>query len=527
MAPDPLESPPNLAGRLRRVGEMLIGLSGSPVPTHLFQTLAEQAQAVVPHDYVAVCLEDADQQGYLVHSLSGLPGEAVASRVFGMDEGLPGRTIRTGRAYLVAELDTIPDAAPDLEGVLVRAGLRAALTVPVRRGLQVLGALLFARRSAPYTFDDLQIGTLMAAGLSGGLETCRAYQALADERGTLAAVLTSTADAVVMVGQDGIVLLANPAVRAMLGVAPETMTGRPFSEAIPHDPLRRLLEAGRPGIEELPLPDGRTAQASLIAVTTEYGEPVGLAAILRDITLLKELEQMKTDFVNTVSHDLKSPIMAIAMTAELLMKAMPAPGGEQAYRERCERIIRSAKNMTELVTDLLDLGKIEAGLEGAGEPVDLVPLIADVVKALAAPAESKQIAVGVEVPPAATVHGVPARLQQVLTNLIGNAIKYTREGGRVRVAVEVSEAPEGPVRIRPVRIRVTDNGIGIPARDLPHVFDKFYRVTNDATKGISGTGLGLAITRSIVEAHAGRIGVESTEGAGSTFWVELPGVAPG
>lgn len=170
MASDPPESPPNLAGRLRRVGEMLIGLSGSPVPTHLFQTLAEQAQAVVPHDYLAVCLEDAEQQGYLVHSLSGLPGEAVAGRVFGKDEGLPGRTIRTGRAYLVAELDTIPDAAPDLDGVLVRAGLRAALTVPVRRGLQVLGALLFARRSAPYTFDDLQIGTLVAAGLSGGLD---------------------------------------------------------------------------------------------------------------------------------------------------------------------------------------------------------------------------------------------------------------------------------------------------------------------------------------------------------------------
>ena len=527
MASDALELPPNLAGRLRRVGEMLIGLSGSPVPTHLFQTLAEQAQAVVPHDYLAVCLEDAEQQGYLVHSLSGLPGEAVAGRVFGKDEGLPGRTIRTGRAYLVAELDTIPDAAPDLDGVLVRAGLRAALIVPVRRGLQVLGALLFARRSAPYTFDDLQIGTLLAAGLSGGLETCRAYQALADERGTLAAVLTSTADAVVMVGQDGVVLLANPAVRAMLGVAPETMPGRPFAEAVPHEPLRRLLEAGRPGIAELPLPDGRTAQASLIVVTTEYGEPVGLAAILRDITLLKELEQMKTDFVNTVSHDLKSPIMAIAMTAELLMKAMPAPGGEQAYRERCERILRSAKNMTELVTDLLDLGKIEAGLEGAGEPVDLVPLIADAVKALAAPAEGKHIAVGIEGPPAAAVRGVRARLQQVLTNQIGNAIKYTRDGGRVRVTVEPPEATEGPVRIRPVRIRVIDNGIGIPARDLPHVFDKFYRVANHATAGISGTGLGLAITRSIVEAHAGRIGVESTEGTGSTFWVELPGAAPG
>ncbi len=107
-------------------------------------------------------------------------------------------------------------------------------------------------------------------------------------------------------------------------------------------------------------------------------------------------------------------------------------------------------------------------------------------------------------------------------NLIGNAVKYTRDGGRVRVAVEAPEDAESPVRIR-----VTDNGIGIPARDLPHVFDKFYRVANRATAGISGTGLGLAITRSIVEAHGGRIGVESTEEAGSTFWVEIPGVPAG
>jgi two-component system phosphate regulon sensor histidine kinase PhoR len=520
MAADTPAPPPSLAGRLRRVGEMLIGLSGSPLPTHLFQTLAEQAQAVVAHDYLAVCLEDPEQRGYLVHSLAGLPGETVAGRVFGKDEGLAGRTLRSGRAYLVAELDTIPDGAPDLEGVLVRAGLRAALTVPVRRGRETLGALLFARRAGPYTFDDLEVGTLVAAGMSGGLETCRAYQALADERGTLAAVLTSTADAVVMVGQGGIVLLANPAVRAMLGVAPETMTGRPFMEAVVHEPLRRLFQAGRPGIAELPLPDGRTAQASLIVVTTEYGESVGLAAILRDITLLKELEQMKTDFVSTVSHDLKSPIMAIAMTAELLLKTTPGPDGEPAHRERCQRILRSAQNMTELVTDLLDLGKIEAGLEGAGEPVDLMPLIATVVKALAPQAEAKHITVEVEAPPAAVVRGVRARLEQVLTNLIGNAIKYTRDGGRVRVTVDRPGAADDPIRVR-----VTDTGIGIPARALPHVFDKFYRVQSDATTGISGTGLGLAITRSIVEGHGGRIGVESTEGAGSTFWVELPGAS--
>ena len=252
-------------------------------------------------------------------------------------------------------------------------------------------------------------------------------------------------------------------------------------------------------------------------MTTEYREPVGLAAILRDITLLKNLEQMKNDFVNTVSHDLKSPIMAIAMTAELLAKTVP-PTGADAHRDRCQRILRSAGQMTELVTDLLDLGKIEAGLEGPGEPLDLVAMIDEAIRAQAVQAEGKRIAVSRRAPSAALVVGVRARLAQVLGNFIGNAVKYTREGGRVEVVVEPSAGGGAPVRLR-----VVDNGIGIPARDLPHVFDKFFRVRNASTSGVAGTGLGLAITRRIVEAHRGRIGVESVEGAGSTFWVELPG----
>src|SRR5581483_8903701 len=204
------------------------------------------------------------------------------------------------------------------------------------------------------------------------------------------------------------------------------------------------------------------------------------------------------------------------MTAELLARTVPSTGAD-AYRERCQRILRSANQMTALVSDLLDLGKIEAGLEGPGEPLDLVEMVEDAIRAQAAQAESKGIAVSRRAPPAARVVGVRARLAQVLANLVGNAVKYTREGGRVEVVVEAATDDGAPVRLR-----VVDNGIGIPARDLPHVFDKFYRVRNASTSGISGTGLGLAITRSIVEAHRGRIGVESVEGAGSTFWVELP-----
>jgi signal transduction histidine kinase len=124
----------------------------------------------------------------------------------------------------------------------------------------------------------------------------------------------------------------------------------------------------------------------------------------------------------------------------------------------------------------------------------------------------------VQTPPAALVTGVRARLAQVLANLIGNAVKYTRDGGHVHVVVEAGATPDDGR----VRVRITDNGIGIPARDLPHVFDKFYRVQGKATHGITGTGLGLAITKSIVETHDGRIRVESIEGAGTTFVVELP-----
>src|SRR5689334_2408950 len=209
-------------------------MSSSPVPTHLFQTLADHGGGPLPNEYLAVCLADAEAGGYLVHALAALPDRsALTPRVFGAHEGLPGRAMRTGQACLVADLAVADGAADELEGALVRAGLASALVVPVRRGLEMLGALLFARRARDaFDQDDVHVATLIASGLSAALETARAYQALADERSTLAAVLGSTADAVLMVNTEGIVLLANPAVRGMLGLVPETRLGRPLTGAV-------------------------------------------------------------------------------------------------------------------------------------------------------------------------------------------------------------------------------------------------------------------------------------------------------
>lgn len=509
-----------LAERLGRVSELLIALAGSPIPTHVFQTLADQAMTAIAYDYMAVCLRDAESEAYLVHPLAGDAVDAHAERPFAPNEGLPARAMASGRVVLIDDLAALPEPVPALEGRWTALGFRAALVAPVRRGPEVLGALVFATRGlGAYGPDDEQVASLVAAGLGAGFETSRAYQSLSDERSTLAAVLGSTQDAVVMVNPEGIVLLANPAVRPMLGLEPETLVGAPLPALLAEGPLRPLLEAGEPAAAELGLPDGRTALASVVPVRTVYGEVVGVAAILRDITLLKELEAMKNTFVNTVSHDLKNPLGAIVLTAEMMLRSGPA---DARHAARCESLLRVARSMTELITDLLDLGKIESGLEASREPVDLVLLVRDVATALQVQAEAKHIALTVETPGRVPVLATPGRLTQALMNLAGNAVKYTPAGGRARLVVAVTPggAPQGAAPA--VTVSVTDTGIGIPAADLPYVFDKFYRVKNKATRDIEGTGLGLAITRSVIEAHGGRIWVESEEGKGSAFTFTLP-----
>jgi PAS domain S-box-containing protein len=457
---------------------------------------------------------DGEQGGYLVHSLAALPDRStLARRRFSPDEGVPGHAMRTGHTRVVDDLARIEDGVADLEGALARAGLASALVVPVRRGLEMLGALLFARRAGTFTQDDVHIASLIASGLSASLETSRAYQALADERSTLAAVLASTAEAVLMVNPDGIVLLANPAVRPMLGLVSETLLGRPIGEVIDNADVRRLFESPPAQPVELALTDGRTAHATVVPVVTPYGESVGAAAVLRDITLLKDLQQMKDDFVHAVSHDLKSPISAIAALAYLLQQDRP---DDTQYQDRIRRVRAIAQSMGELVSDLLDLGRIEAGLDAATERDDLVPLIHAVATSLRPEADAKGITLETALPKDAWLPMSAARLRQALINLVGNAIKYTPAGGRIRVALTLADAGET------VTIAVSDTGLGIPAADLPHVFDKFYRVKGTATANTPGTGLGLAIVKSIVELHRGRVRAESVEGAGSTFYVDLP-----
>jgi two-component system NtrC family sensor kinase len=526
-----------LEQRLIHLSDLLVALLSSPVPSDQFQYLADNAQNVVPCDYLAICLLDPDGAGgesaYRVHSLLGFAAGAIPQRRFQSKEGIVAEVIRTREPYCSQDLAGDECGCTDLEGILGKLGVNVGLVVPLHQDERPLGALYFAvRHGTEYGPDDVEIASKLADGLSGALENSRVYQLLADDRSTLEAVLRSTQDAVMLVNVQGRVLMSNPAVREMFDINESEIVGRTLQNTVANRELIRLFASGEPGVVEVPLADGRTAQASLVRVGTSYGEQIGWAAVFRDISVLKELEQMKNEFVNTVSHDLKNPISSILLAAGLLRRIGPLDEEQERMRDR---IVGTANYMNELVSDLLDLGRITTGLDMVFEPVNMIHLIEEVIDALTAQIEEKKHHFNLNLPDAAYVNGNFARLKQVLLNLVSNAIKYTSEQGQITITVTTAEPaslqennqttvdiPTMPDNESLIVVRVQDTGFGIPAADLPHVFDRFFRVRNEKTEKIGGTGLGLAIAKSIIEAHDGRIWVESEEGQGSTFAFYLP-----
>jgi len=236
---------------------------------------------------------------------------------------------------------------------------------------------------------------------------------------------------------------------------------------------------------------------------------------MQDITYLKQIDRLKNEFVHTVSHDLRSPLTAILGYVDLLDRVGPV---NDQQREFIHRVQNSVQNITSLVNDLLELGRIEAGFDTQREVVSLDGIIRFALETLGGQISEKKLNLHVDLPTdMPPVRGNPIRLRQMVDNLIGNAIKYTQEGGEISITVEVQKDQD--------ILRISDNGPGIPPSDQPHIFEKFYRAGN-IPKGVGGSGLGLAIVKSIIDNHQGRIWVDSLLGRGTTFTVVLPVYKP-
>jgi PAS domain S-box-containing protein len=395
--------------------------------------------------------------------------------------------------------------------------VKSVIALPVRTKEQVL-AVIWVGYGEAHQFDASEIDLLstLASQTSVLVENARLFQSAEGGRRRLAAILTSTSDAVLVTDRDDRILLVNPAAERAFGIAADMVVGRKVDETGLAPTLARVfggpLSPSEALTVEIPLPDGRTLYASVSAILSSDGERIGRVAVMRDITSFKELDELKSEFVATVSHDLRAPLTFMRGYTTML----PMVGDlSDKQREYVEKILQGVGQMSELIDDLLDLGRIEAGVGLEREPCHLGAILVEAVDGMRARAAAKGVTLRLEAGEGvAVVSGDAALLRQVVTNLVDNAIKYTPSDGLVTVGLSVHD--EQAV------IRVVDNGIGIALDDQVRLFEKFYRVKRRDTMDIQGTGLGLAIVKSIVERHHGRVWVDSELGKGSTFHVLLP-----
>jgi two-component system phosphate regulon sensor histidine kinase PhoR len=350
----------------------------------------------------------------------------------------------------------------------------------------------------------------LAQALSSSLSTLRA------ERDLFERTLTGMHEGVLALAGDGRVLLVNPSLREML-LLPAEVVGRSVAEAFEHGPLKALLERARSApsevSEELEVP-GLQPRRLLVHSVHLPGEPPGLLAVLVDVTEIRRLEGLRKVFVANASHELRTPIAAIRSAAETLADAVRhEPAAAPAFIAIIER---NSERLQRLVDDLLDLSRIEAReLRLSPEPVALTPVVEHVLSLFGARAGQRCLRLVMEIPlELPEVEADRRAFEQVLTNLVDNAVKYCNEGATISVRAELDGAS--------VRLAVEDTGPGIAASHLPRLFERFYRVDPGRSRELGGTGLGLSIVRHLIEAMGGTVSVESVLGQGSRFIVRLP-----
>jgi signal transduction histidine kinase len=387
---------------------------------------------------------------------------------------------------------------------------RSAVIVPMFGRTHLLGLLALTHERAHYfQMEHLLLLQAIASQAAIAMENALLYEDLARQQKRLAIVLQSAADAIIVFDAEGQLSLINPAGKNLF-------TEFSSIERLPDDsqckdPLMELLEQARgsEGVKsgEVACPDGRTFAALITPI-----EGGGLVAVLHDVSSFKQVERVKNEFIAAASHDLKNPITSISGYSDLLAQAGPL---NDLQADFVNHIQNAARTMNELAQGLVQLAQADLNDAQKHEPVEMGALLAQIADEFAPQATARgQI---IQVNPLAApamVYGDALQLKQLFRNLIGNAIKYTPPGGAVTVSARVE--------MDNLRVDVRDTGCGIPAADLPFVFDRFYRVHTENNNEVEGNGLGLAIVKSIVENHGGQISVESELGKGSRFTVTFP-----
>ncbi|CAG0958949.1 two-component system, sensor histidine kinase ChiS [Anaerolineales bacterium] len=393
----------------------------------------------------------------------------------------------------------------------------ALLAVALRHENRYYG-VVWAGFEQPRAFSDSDVRfvTTLAGQAALAVANAHLYLNVEASRRQLEAVLNSTPDPVLVTDHRNRLLLANRAASVALGQNKDTTSdiGRKTEQVVKLRTLLNLLESTITENQsaEIMLADKRTYLATASSVIVE-GRQIGRVCIMRDVTHFKELDTMKSEFVATVSHDLRSPLTLMRGYATMLEMVGELNEQQQGY---VRKIISGVENMSRLVNNLLDLGRIDLGVGLQVEHVTVVDIIERVTSALQLQATQKNIILSVELAkdmPNA-VEADQALLHQAVYNLVENAIKYTPNHGQVTIRTSSQSGF--------LIFSIVDSGIGISADDLPRLFEKFYRGKQREARAQHGSGLGLAIVHSIAESHGGRVWVDSVVGKGSTFHLQIP-----
>ncbi len=430
----------------------------------------------------------------------------------------------TQQAASEARIIRVDDAHGHSSYLMIHEQTNAQLSVPILRRRRVIAVLtLESDDQGGFTADHERFVERLAQRAGVALDNARLFHETNQQRQRLDYILRNIIDAVIVIDPHQRIIFLNRNARHALRL-PDTevesglngkqmggYSGQLYRDVIADRDLSATIRRGQtePNLtySEHELSDGRAYR-----VHVDWLQDLGWIVVMQDITHFKEAEKLKTELLATVSHDLKQPLSVIGNYIHLLRRIHREHPKSQYY---IDRLRLASTTMQQLIDDLLDIAHIESGLRLQMTPVDLKQVAHHAIDLMQQEAQARSQNLKLDLPPEhCIVKGDAARIQQILSNLIGNAVKYTQEAGWIHVHL-IADA-------QAVQIRVADNGIGISAQDQKQVFERFYRVRSAYTDKINGTGLGLSIVKSLVEAHNGSIELESEPNKGSIFTVTLP-----
>jgi two-component system phosphate regulon sensor histidine kinase PhoR len=396
----------------------------------------------------------------------------------------------------------------------------------VEHSIEAMKAGAFDFISKPFSPKKLKVV------VSKAIEHMRALKDIATEKSRMRGLINRLSAGVMATDNRERIVLANPAFRIMMNYHGKNPIGRSAKSFIDNPTLLDMIDKALTMdadesaelTDEILLGDDTKPEKTVLNVCSapfrdRTGSNMGTITVLHDITVLKKMDQMKSDFVSLVSHEIRSPMNSVLMQLKVIMDGLAGDITEN-QQEILGRASQKIHSLVDMASELLDLSKIESGLITlTKENIQFNELIQDQVNFHSETARAKQIAIHFKpsagLPP---VHANRQNMEEVVSNLITNAINYTPEGGEIHLAPTLENGY--------LCISVADSGLGIPPEDLERIFTRFYRVKNEKTRYITGTGLGLPIVKSIVEAHHGTIDVESTLDKGSVFRVYIPHLTP-